>query len=862
MAIRYSEYVKRPREEFEYSTEHFSELMDCSNNIWYFLKYVKVIHPDKGIVEFKPYSYQNMILELLTNNRYIIGLLSRQSGKALSLDTPIPMFDGTWKKMGDIKVNDLLVGRDGKGTKVTFITDIMNNHNCYEIEFDNGEKIIADEEHLWCVGSSYHKKMINGKTQTHLEKILTTKEIVDDISKNKAKTFYINYHNAIEYSEKNLLIDPYVLGVWLGDGDKRNGRITTHIDDYNEISDNIIEKYNISEYRPDKRRETTGYFTIYNLITDLKKINNCNNKHIPNDYLYSSINQRLELLRGLMDTDGYCDIGGSCEFYQKNELFIDNVRELLSGLGIKSRKRDKIVKGEKYFILSFTTCEYDVFKLKRKLDRQKKCLNHPKNKRIYIKNIIKIDSVSVKCIKVDNDESLFLCGKTMIPTHNTSVISVYALWYAIFNSNKEVGIVSNKQTSAIDILSRIKKMYEELPVWLKPGVVEYSKTFVSFDNGSKIMVSATSADAFRGRTLNLLVMDEFAFVPKAVAEEFWSANYPTISASQESKIIIISTPNGTYNLFHTIYSQAERNENEFKFIKSTWRDVPGRDEEWAKNQISNLGLQRFNQEYDVQFLGSSNTVIDPNILEILYTKTENPLMYDLNDRLAVYEKPELGSVYVIGVDSAKGTGENNSAIQILKLLSLVPIKYKQVAVFEDDYTDVYSFSEIINRLSIYYNNAHIMCENNAEGSAVVNRLWWEYENVSLVNTGSRVVDLGIRASRTTKPKAVLLMKKLIEDDCIEIVDKRTIMCLSSFIEDKGKFYGLNLPDDVISALYWATYFTEMDVLEETGVLKSVMDRERDRNDGVSEDEVWGIIADIEQTVEDWNWLTRSGDFRA
>jgi len=187
-----------------------------------------------------------------------------------------------------------------------------------------------------------------------------------------------------------------------------------------------------------------------------------------------------------------------------------------------------------------------------------------------------------------------LCGRQL---GKTTVVSIYALWYAIFYSDKNIGIVSNKQSSAIDIMNRLKRTYEELPIWLKPGVTEWSKTFVKFENGTMIMVSATSEDAFRGRTLNLLFCDEYAFVRKNIADAFWAANYPTISASVEAKIVLISTPNGMFNQFHTIYSHAERKENEFIAMKFDWRANPNRDDAWAESQLKNLGQKKFTQEH-------------------------------------------------------------------------------------------------------------------------------------------------------------------------------------------------------------------------------------------------------------------------
>jgi len=431
----------------------------------------------------------------------------------------------------------------------------------------------------------------------------------------------------------------------------------------------------------------------------------------------------------------------------------------------------------------------------------------------------------------------------------TTVVAIYALWYALFFPDKTVGIVSNKQTSATDILHRIKLMYEELPGWLKPGVREYSKTFITFDNGSRVIVSATSEDAFRGRTLNLLVMDEFAFVRKNVAEGFWSANYPTISASQESKICIISTPNGIFNLFHQIYSQAERGENEFKYIKSTWRDVPGRSDEWAKEQLRNLGKTRFAQEFAVEFLGSNNTLIDTIVLETLFSKYSETWSQELGGAFRVYEKPLAGAKYTIGVDVATGAGEDFSTIQVIRMIGLQPVKCKQVATYQNNTIDVYNFTEVVHRIAVYYNQAYIMCENNAEGSVVVNGLWWDFENAGLVNYGNKTRELGMRANRKSKPAVVLYMKKLIESGQLEIIDKGTVEELGAFVEENGRFFGKDINDDLVSALYWSTAIFQMNVLDETATLRVV-------NDVKEEDDTWGILSDSDTYVDDFSWVIR------
>jgi len=219
--------------------------------------------------------------------------------------------------------------------------------------------------------------------------------------------------------------------------------------------------------------------------------------------------------------------------------------------------------------------------------------------------------------------------------------------------------------------------------------------------------------------------------------------------------------------------------------------------------------------HNCEFIGSSNTVIDSKCIEKLFKKREEPNFLDMKGRFRIWEKPKPGCSYVLGVDTAKGTGENHSVIQILRVDSITPVTMKQVAVWEDNYTDVYTFAAIVHKTSYYYNDAYIMVENNGEGAPVVQRLWWEYENQNLINTGGREKDLGVRATNRSKTMAVLLMKKLLEDENIQLVDPRTIEQLSDFQDlGNGKFGGVNIADDLVSGLYWAIYILEQEVFDE------------------------------------------------
>ncbi len=407
----------------------------------------------------------------------------------------------------------------------------------------------------------------------------------------------------------------------------------------------------------------------------------------------------------------------------------------------------------------------------------------------------------------------------------STLVAVYLVWYSIFNDDKLVGVVSNKEESAIDIVDRCKLIYEELPPWLKPGVMEYNKKSIKFENGSIIRGAATSKNSFRGRTMNLIFADELAFVePAWLADAFWMSNYPTISKSTESKFIIVSTPNGIGNLFHNTYAKAEKSSkgesggNAFKHYKADYTCLPERNNEaWKQQELGNMGRMRFNQEYGCEFLGSANTVIDEKTLKRLLDQPEpEAITTSEKGNYRVFKRPEQGATYLIGVDCAKGTGEHFSTMQVYHLESMKPIKLSQCAVFEDNYMDTYDFAALIHKTAMYYNDAYMMVENNGEGSAVISELWWTHENEGLVCTGTKKKNLGIRATKNTKPEAVILMKKLIEDGSMEVVDPNTINQLLTFIEQsQNRFSGNGKPDDLVSALYWLPFIFKMNVLEES-----------------------------------------------
>ena len=370
--------------------------------------------------------YRRLIKSL---NRYhnSIFMASRQLGKALDLNTPIITFDGKYKKIKDIHPGDYIIGSNGKPTQVIQESKIFTDKRCFKVNFDNDETITASEDHLWtisCNGLNYKDKVCN---TLDLLKILS----LPHIQKNGRP--YININDPICFDKKELSIPPYILGLWLGDGCSWDGRISSSIYDAPIVIDKIKNLgYKVSEIRMKKESDIACYFTIYGLITQIRNINLYRNKHIPEIYLSGSVKQRLDLVRGLMDTDGYCDSDGHCEFYQKRKNIIDSFVMLLSSLGIKNRVRKKIIDNETYYIVSFSTRRFYVFNLPRKRERQKKIQKNPRTTRIYIKSIEEIDPIPCKCIMVDSKDKLFLAGTKMVPTHNSTIAACLIAHAAVF----------------------------------------------------------------------------------------------------------------------------------------------------------------------------------------------------------------------------------------------------------------------------------------------------------------------------------------------------------------------------------------------------------------------------------------------
>jgi hypothetical protein len=802
--------IKKANQQETYTEQQVEDLVKCMNPDDGYLHFAKnfayIQHPVKGKLLFEPYEYQERLMYSYHNHRFNINMMPRQTGKALALDTPIPT-KTSWTTMGDIQVGDKILGPDGNETTVTFATDVMHNHKCYKVTFDNSETIIADAEHLWNVNSRFWRTGVKTKT---------TEEIKEYIE-SKNTCVYIQAAEEIKTQDVELPIDPYVLGLWLGDGESAGARYTQSIIDNKEIINEIINRgFEISKAFPNGASINSENRTIYGLKTKLNKNNLLKNKHIPEIYLRGSVNQRLELLQGLMDTDGSIDKrSGRCEFYQKKYKLVEQVRELLSSLGIKNRCNYKVINGQKYYTIGFATTKYKVFKLSRKAQYQDNCKGHQKNTRHYITDITEVESVPVRCIQVDNDEHLFLCGKSMIPTHNTTCAAIYLAWYAMFHPDQTILIAAHKYTGAQEIMQRIRYVYEMCPDFIRAGVTSYNKGSIEFENGSRIVSQTTTGNTGRGMSISLLYADEFAFVQPNIAEEFWTSISPTLATG--GRAILTSTPNSDEDTFATIWKQAEDkfdehgNEqdvgrNGFHGFRATWDEHPDRDEEWQKAEIGRIGEEKFRREYGCEFLVFDETLISS--LKLAVMEGESPLLNMGQTRW--YKKPSSKYSYVVALDPSMGTGGDHAAIEVYELPS-----YEQVAEWQHNTTAIpgqirvlrdicnYIAEQTKNPQSIYWS-----VENNGIGEAalIVIQDFGE-ENIpglfvsEPIRKGHvRKFRRGFNTTHGSKITACSRLKTMIENDKITIRSKPLVSELKGFIATGSSFEAkVGATDDLVSA---------------------------------------------------------------
>ena len=403
----------------------------------------------------------------------------------------------------------------------------------------------------------------------------------------------------------------------------------------------------------------------------------------------------------------------------------------------------------------------------------------------------------------------------------TTTSAAYILWYTLFQGDKNVAILANKDKTAREILSRYQLMYENLPLWMQQGVKTWNKGDVELENGSKVFTAATTAAGIRSKSVNLLYIDEAAIIPNNIADAFFTSVYPVVSAGQTTKILITSTPLG-YNHFWKFWNDAENGRNGFVPLFIPYWKIPGRNEKWADEQRRVLGDIKYNQEVLCKFLGSALTLIRADVIEQM---SYNEPIYQ-KDGLDIFEMPEKGRSYVMVADTAKGVGGDYSSFVMIDITN---VPYKVVAKYRDNQIAPMLYPSVIYRAAMDYNNAYVLIEvNTSEQVAHILYHEYEYENILFVQrdskgqkvsggfAGAGKTQLGVATDKRVKRIGCFNFKSLLEEKKLLVFDADIISEISTFIESKGSYAAdEGYHDDLVMPLVlfgWLTtnpYFREI-----------------------------------------------------
>ena len=467
----------------------------------------------------------------------------------------------------------------------------------------------------------------------------------------------------------------------------------------------------------------------------------------------------------------------------------------------------------------------------------------------FAKNYIKIVSLDEgeipfnmykfqeKLIENFHENRFNICRMPRQTGKSTTCVS-YLLHYAVFNDNVNIAILANKASTAQDLLGRLQFAYEKLPKWMQQGIVSWNKRSLELENGSKIIAASTSASAVRGGSYNVIFLDEFAFIPNHIADDFFASVYPTISSGKSTKVLIVSTPKGM-NHFYRMWHDAERGKNEYIPTDVHWSEVPGRDAKWKAQTIANTSEQQFKVEFECEFLGSVDTLISaPKLRSMTY---DDPIKR--NAGLDVYKEPIKDHNYIMTVDVARGVEKDYSAFVIFDTTTF---PYQLVAKYRNNQIKPMLFPNIIKDVAISYNRAFVLVEVNDLGEQVgqILHMDLEYDNILMCSMRGRAgqivgqgfsgkkSQMGVKMSKTVKKTGCMNLKTLLEDDKLIINDYDIISELTTFIQKSNSFEAEDGCNDdlamclvIFAWLVMQDYFKEM---SDQDVRKRIYEDQRDQ----------------------------------
>jgi len=509
----------------------------------------------------------------------------------------------------------------------------------------------------------------------------------------------------------------------------------------------------------------------------------------------------------------------------------------------------------------------------------------------FIRNYVKIVSLDKglvpfepyefqeEMIQAVHTNRFVICKMPRQSGKSTTMVS-FLLHYILFNQNMSVAILANKLATARELLGRLKLAYEYLPIWLQQGVVEWNKGSIVLENGSKVLAAATSSSAVRGGSFNCIMLDEFAYVPQNVAEEFFSSVYPTITSGKETKVIIVSTPKGL-NMFYRIWVNAnkrtgEEGKNEYYPIEVHWSDVPGRDDEWKKQTISNTSLEQFRTEFETEFLGSVHTLIHPEKLKCMVYRTPE---YLNNEGLRVYARPQSDHKYVLVVDTSRGQGQDYHAFSVV---DVTQIPYRVVATFRNNQLAPMLYPNAIYPIARQYNNAYVLVEINDIGQQVADILHddLEYDNLIYVQMQGRKGQIvnggfgkggsamkGVKTSTAVKRIGCSILKNLIEDTKLIVEDFGVVDELCTFVAKGDSFEAEdNHHDDLAMTLVLFSWLTTQAYFKDITGSDIRKDLYEDQMKNLEEEMTpFGFVDDgsdsrtmVDDSGTTWNWGDERG----
>lgn len=427
-------------------------------------------------------------------------------------------------------------------------------------------------------------------------------------------------------------------------------------------------------------------------------------------------------------------------------------------------------------------------------------------------------------------------------SHNTTTYTVFCLWYATMFQDKKIMICANKLATAIEIMDRIRKAYENLPFWIKPGILTYNKGEVAFANGSTIRACSTSSSAARGSSCNCLVLDEMAFIPQNIIDEFFASVIPVVSSSKNSKIIAVSTPNGASGLYYELWQKANSkdargNTEGWKPFRINWWEAGGvRDEQWKRQQIASIGLEKWKQEFECDFLTSATSRMVPDdILEkyrmalselkasnkAFYLGKQHKIMSENEDKVyefTMWHEFDQDHTYAASGDVAEGGGGDESVLYVWDISDLKCIL--MCAKFSSNKVSPTEFAYVTKKILALYGDPYYICERNGLGSGYLDslRITYKYDNIVREAKNN---EIGIASHAMTKSKACLWTKDMMTTAGFgfKLYDKDLVDELGTFCKKDNKGIHLtycalpNCHDDHVMALIWLCWLLQSDVIE-------------------------------------------------